>query len=291
MNPLLRDWLLRWEFWPQIILTLLLAGLLYGLGWHRLRCKGARRLASGGRLTSFLLGLFLLGLAMLSAIEVVQELLFSVHMVQHLLITMIGPPLLLLAQPFPIMLWGLPEKPRRAVGMLLAPGARFRQILRRLTSPWLVWAVYVGSLWLWHVPGAYDAALRYETLHIGEHVSFFLSALLFWWHVIGCGPRIHERRSFGFRIGYVLAALVPNEILGVGLSLLNEPIYTHYATVPRPFGLTVLDDQMLGGAIMWVPGGMMYVIAAIALLATGLAEQERREQQRIEQEFGQKEQA
>jgi cytochrome c oxidase assembly factor CtaG len=236
-------------------------------------------------LTSFLIGLVILALAMLSAIEVIQALLFSAHMVQHLLITMVGPPLLVLGNPLPILMWGLPSSLRHTVGKLLAPKASFRRIVRALTQPWIVWALYVGSLWLWHVPGAYDAALRFEVLHVAEHILFFGTALLFWWHIIHLPPRWHGRLSYGFRIGYVLAALIPNEILGVTISLINEPIYTYYISAPRPFNISVLDDQMLGGAIMWVPGGMMYVIAAVALLAHLMAEEERRTMQEIEEQL------
>ncbi len=275
MNPLLKEWLLRWEFWPQIVLLLAGSGLVYGLGWFRLRRRGFTQLAHGGRLTAFLLGLFFLALAMLSAIEVLQDLLFSAHMVQHLFIAMVGPPLLLLGNPFPIMLWGLPAGLRRALGRHLTPQAPFRRAVRRLTPPWPAWGLFVGSQWLWHVPAAYDAALRSEIVHILEHVIFFGTALLFWWHVVHLPPRWHGRLGYGLRLGYTLAALGPNEALGVTLSFLQEPVYTHYTTVARPFPITVLEDQMLGGAIMWVAGGMMYVIAAVALLAMRLSEEER----------------
>jgi cytochrome c oxidase assembly factor CtaG len=116
MSPFVRDWLFQWRFWPQIILSLAGLAFIYGLGWQRLRQKGAYRLANGWRLASFLGGLAALWLAMISFIEVLQEFLFSVHMVQHLLIAMIAPPLLMLADPLPFLLWGLPPNARRAAG-------------------------------------------------------------------------------------------------------------------------------------------------------------------------------
>jgi putative membrane protein len=128
---------------------------------------------------------------------------------------------------------------------------------------------------MWHTPAAYDAALRSELIHILEHSSYFVTAMLFWWHVSGSAPRPHGRLSYGLRMGYLLSALVPNEILGVVISLSGQPIYTHYTSVPRVSGLSVMDDQTLGGALMWVPGGMMYALGAVALLARMLEQEEK----------------
>jgi cytochrome c oxidase assembly factor CtaG len=128
---------------------------------------------------------------------------------------------------------------------------------------------------MWHTPAAYDAALRHEIFHILEHTSYFVTAMLFWWHVSGSAPRLHGRLSYGLRIAYLLSALVPNEILGVVISLAGQPIYKHYLGVPRVSGLSVMDDQTLGGALMWVPGGMMYALGAVVLLARMLDEEEK----------------
>ncbi len=267
--------LLRWDWRPEIILVLAGLGFTYSLGWWRLRRQGHLRLASGWQLAAYLGGLAVLGLALLSPIDTLQSLLFTAHMVQHVLLMMVVPPLLLLAQPFPLVLWGLPAGLRHAVGRLLARSAPFRRGLRRATMPWATWILYVATLWIWHVPAAYDAALRIELLHDLEHLSFFVTALLFWWHVTDAAPHIHELRGCGRRIGYVLAALAQNEILAVGIALTRRPLYTHYTTVPRLWDLSVLEDQMLGGAIMWIPGGMMYAVTAIILLARLLDREER----------------
>jgi putative membrane protein len=275
MSPFIRDWLFQWRFWPQIILSLAGLAFIYGLGWQRLRQKGAYRLANGWRLASFLGGLTALWLAMISFIEVLQEFLFAVHMIQHLLIAMIAPPLLMLADPLPFLLWGLPPNARRAAGSLLASNSPWRAHLKRLSAPWLAWGLFVFFLWMWHTPAAYDAALRSEVFHILEHTSYFVTAMLFWWHVSGSAPRLHGRLSYGLRMGYLLSALIPNEILGVAISLSGQPIYEHYTSVPRVSSLSVLDDQTLGGALMWVPGGMMYALGALVLLARMLDEEEK----------------
>jgi cytochrome c oxidase assembly factor CtaG len=258
---------LHWDWQPAAILVLIVLGGTYCLGWWRLRWQGHTRLANGWRLAAYLSGLAVLGLALLSPIDTLQSLLFSMHMVQHELLMMVAPPLLLLANPFPIALWGMPAGLRRTIGRLLTRKAPFRRVVRRLTAPWVAWALYVATLWIWHAPIAYNAALNDELIHDVEHITFFATALLFWWHVVGAAPRIHGSPGYGVRIGYVLAALVQNEVLAVSISLAHQPLYAYYMTVPRLWDLSVLEDQMLGGAIMWVPGGMMYVLTAIILIA------------------------
>jgi len=276
VDSLLWDTLLQFELWPQIILVLGGTGAVYVVGWRRLRERGFRRLANGWRLVSFLSGLLFLGVAMLSFIEVLQDLLFTVHMVQHILIATIGPLLLLVADPYPVLMWGFPMRVRQALVPIVGRGALGRRLMRRYLGPWVCWGLFVGSLWAWHTPGAYDAALRSEILHLLQHTTYFITALLFWWHVTDATPRIWGRHGYGFRIGYLLAALAQNEVLGVLIALSKEPIYPWYTTVPRLWGLSVMDDQALGGAIMWVPGGMMYALAGVVLLARFLEQEETR---------------
>jgi cytochrome c oxidase assembly factor CtaG len=276
MSPVLIGWLLDWEWRPEVILALGSLGAVYGLGWWRLRRRGHRRLANGWRLAAYLGGLGALALALLSAVDTLQEQLFAMHMVQHKLLTMAAPPLLLLGNPLPFFLWGMPAGFRRAVGRPLARETLFRRGLRRLTAPWAAWALFVVTLWLWHMPAAYDAALRYEFLHDVEHFAFFWTSLLFWWHVTGAAPRVHGSFGYGLRITYVLAALAQNEILGMSIAFAREPLYPYYATAPRLWGLSALDDQKLGGTIMWVVGGEMYVDTVIVLLARLLRQEEKR---------------
>lgn len=285
MSPVLKALLLSWEWRPVVVLVLLVLGGIYSLGWVRLRRQGHRSLANGWRLTAYLSGLAVLGVALLSAIDLLQSLFFSVHMVQHELLMMIAPPLLLLASPFPFFLWGVPASLRRALGTMLHRTALFRRGLRRLTSPWLAWVLYVVTLWFWHAPSAYDLALRYEVIHDLEHLSFFWTALLFWWHVTGATPKVHRVLGYGTRIAYVAAALVQNEVLGVSIALASEPLYTYYTTISRSWGPSVLEDQMLGGAIMWIPGGMMYVVAVIILVARLLEQEEKRVRQAVEHDL------
>lgn len=261
------SWWTTWSWSPEVLLVLLLLASVYTAGWWRLRCQGHRRLASGWRLAAHAGGVGVLALALVSPVDTLGDYLFSAHMVQHELLMMVAPPLLLLGNPFPVALWGMPRGLRWAIGRLMDRRGRFRQWLRHVSAPGMAWLLYVSTLWLWHTPAAYDAALRYEFVHTLEHISFFATALLFWWHVIGTPPHVHGKLGYGRRVGYVLAALAQNEVLAVGISLAREPLYLYYTTVPRIWGLSVLEDQMLGGTIMWIPGGMMYALVAIILIA------------------------
>jgi cytochrome c oxidase assembly factor CtaG len=153
------------------------------------------------------------------------------------------------------------------LGRWLRPGSKVRQIVRSLTTPGLVWAYLVVFMVGWHDPRLYDLTLQSEIVHDLEHITFFGSALLFWWHVIQAAPRIHRRLSKGVRIGFTLSVIPPTAITGAVIALAGEPIYTYYTQVPRIGGMTVLQDQMLGGAIMWIPGSMMYIVAALILIA------------------------
>lgn len=280
LSALLRSWDWRWE----VTLILALAGTVYSRGWLHVRSSqrgrsprqgpsnpqagwtGQKRLATGWRLAAYLGGLAILGLALMSPIDVLGGQLFLMHMVQHLLLVMIAPPLLLIANPFPFFMWGLPARARHAVGRLLNRGSTFRRGLRSLTSPGLVWMVFVATFLGWHDPNAYNAALRNDLVHDLEHLSFFGTGMLFWWLVVGAGPRLRPL-SRGVRLVYVLLTVPVNMAAGVAIAFASQPIYTYYTTVPRLWGLTVMQDQMLGGVIMWIPGSMMYLMAALILIS------------------------
>ena len=277
MDPTLRATLQSWDLRIEIILPLLLAGAFYTRGWRRLRAaRGGGKLATGLRLTAYLTALIVLGLALMSPIDVLGGQFFFMHMIQHLLLVMIIPPLLWLASPLPVGLWGLPASARRQVGAWLKPKSTFRRRLRALTPPGISWMLFVAALLGWHDPGAYQAALRSDQVHDLEHLSFFLTAMLFWWHVIGAAPNVHKRLSRGARIAYVLSVVPPNMFAGITIAFSGQPIYPYYTGVPRLWGISVLNDQQLGGIVMWIPGSMMYIVAALVFIACWLQEEERK---------------
>jgi putative membrane protein len=267
MDPTLIVLLLSWAWRPEIILTLGLAAGLHLTGRWRLKQRSGRRIVAPWRTVSYLSGLAVLGIALMSPIDVLSAQFFFMHMIQHLLLVMVASVLLLIADPMPIMIWGLPSGLRLEAGRLLRPESAFRRTVRSLTTPGLVWLYFVAVLVGWHDPGAYNLALESELVHNLEHITFFGTAMLLWWHVIGSAPHIHKRLSSGVRIGYVLSVVPASAITGVAIAFAGKPIYTYYTTVPRLGTMTVLEDQMLAGVIMWIPGSMMYIIAALVLIA------------------------
>lgn len=271
-SAVLRSWSLR----PIVILPMLLAVGLYTLGWLRLRRLPRRpALASGWRLASYWLGMILVAISLLSPIDTMAGLLFTMHMIQHLLLAMFAPPLIMVADPMPVLVWGLPRAARRPVGRLLfSRRSAIRPIATKLTQPGIMLLLYVVVLWGWHDGNMYNAALRSDLIHDIEHLTFYVTAMLLWWHIVGAGPRFHKRPSRLGRAGLAIAAIPATMVAGVAIAFASTPIYTFYETVPRLWGMSVMTDQQVGGAIMWIPGSMMFLLAAIILIGAWLAAEE-----------------
>lgn len=275
MSPLLRALLTSWDLRPEILLTLAILGGLFTLGWWRIRTRSRQnRLAAPWRLAAYWSGLIILAIALMSGIDILSGQLFFMHMIQHLLLVMIVPPLILLTNPFPFLLWGLPPNARRWVGGLFVRDSGFRNGLKFVTRPQIVWIAFVGLLLMWHDPNLYNLALTSDRAHDLEHLSFFVPGMFFWWNVTGAGPRLHGTLSPLVRIAFVLLAVPPNFLLGAVIGFSTTVIYTFYESVPRFYGISTLADQQLAGFIMWVPGSMMYIIAALVLLATLLGKED-----------------
>ncbi len=257
----------EWNVRPEVLLPLVLMALVFTRGWLMLRSRGARRFATPWRLAAFLGGIVLIALALVSPLDRLGYYLFFVSMIQHLLLLMFAPPLLLLANPLPFVLWALPVRWRKELGRYLARGAFFRAGLRQATKPGLSWMVFVGTLLAWHDATAYDAALRYLWLNDVQNLAFFLTACLFWWHVLDAGPRIHGRFPWITRVVYLIGAVPFNMFLGVALAFSTRPWYRYYTEVPRLWDIPPVRDQAIGGLIMWIPGSMMYLIFALLFIA------------------------
>lgn len=275
MDPIARAAISSWDWRPEVIITILMLGVLFTLGWFRLRAitgpaKSWRSLGARWRPVSYIAGLLVIGFALLSPLDVLVQQLFFMHMIQHLLLIMIAPVLLLLPNPMPFVLWGLPTTARLKVGgwlnHILNKESTIGKILRKLTGPVIVWFIMIAFIIGWHDPNMYNAALRSELVHDIEHITMFTAGMLFWWTVTGAGPRLHKNLSRPAKVAFVLAAIPPNMALGAVLSFNQEPIYSYYSDMPRLWGISVLDDQRLSGIIMWIPGSMMYFMAALALI-------------------------
>lgn len=278
-DPTLRALLGSWHWRPEVLLVLATLGSVYVCGWWRLLEAGHRPLARRARLALYLAGLAAVGLALLSPLDGLAHRLFSAHMIQHLLLIMIAAPLLLLGNPLPACLWGLPRRFRRRVGRLLVRSAPVRRLLWAVTLMPVAWLLFVLNLWLWHLPAAYESALRHHVVHDVEHLAFFGTALLFWWPIIEPAPRLHERIPRGFAILYLIAATGQNTLLGASIALAARVRYPYYAASPPVLGLSPLDDQALAGGIMWT-SGHMYLVPILVVVAKMLDREERLTRQR-----------
>ncbi len=259
-----------WVWRPAVLIPLGALGVLYVRGWWRLgRVPRTRGAAPAWRLAAYLAGLASVVLALCSPLELLSELSFTAHMVQHQLLLMMAPPLLLLAEPFPVTLWGLPPRLRRRVGATVARPGPVRSVLRTLTWMPVAGGLYTLTLWGWHYPLAYEAALRYPVLHDVEHLTFFGTALVFWWPIVNPAPRLRRLTTgvmYGARIGYLILATAQNTLLGAVLGLAERALYPSYAAAPRLLlEWSPVDDQSFGGGVMW-SGSHMFLVAVLVLL-------------------------
>jgi cytochrome c oxidase assembly factor CtaG len=268
------DLLLRvagaWYPRPLVLLLVATLGVLYVRGWWRLRrTPRTRGAAPGWRLLAYLLGLVTIVLALCSPLEVLAELSFTAHMMQHQLLMMTAPPLLLLGAPFPLILWAVTPSLRRRIGGLVARPGPVRRVLATLTWMPVALTLFTVTLWSWHHPILYEAALRYPVLHDLEHLTFFGTAVLFWWPIINPAPRFHHLTSgvmYGARIGYLVLATGQNTLLGAVFGMAERVFYPSYAAAPQLLvDWSPLDDQSFGGGVMW-SASHMFLLAILILL-------------------------
>jgi len=255
--------LASWAFLPWPAFGLAVTALIYLRGWVKLHRQVPARFGAS-QLFSFLAGLAAIYLSLASPLDAFASFLLTAHMVQHLLLTMVAPPLILIGSPQLPLLCGLP---RRLVSEALRPFLHWRLLKRlvdRLMHPAVCWLLFILSNILWHIPDFYELALRSSGWHKVEHFFFLTTALLFWWHVVQPWPS----RGYWPRwamIPYLLLADLQNTILAAFLSFYDRVAYPTYASAPR-FGLSPMADQATAGAIMWVPGSVAFLVPA-ALIA------------------------
>jgi cytochrome c oxidase assembly factor CtaG/ferredoxin len=246
------------QLWPTVGLILL--AVVYFRGWLKLRKQVPHRF-DGWRLASFLGGVGVVFLALDSPLDTFSNLLLQVHMIQHLLLMMIAPPLLLLANPFLPLLTGLPRPiVREAIRPFLVWNV-CKRFGRWLTHPKVTWILFVVLTLGWHAPPLYELTLRSPTWHIVEHACFLGSGTLFWWPVIQPWPSRPQWPEWAI-IPYLLLADVQNTVLSAFLTFSDRVVYPTYSSVPQFPGMNPLSDQHAAGAIMWVPGSIFYLIPA-----------------------------
>jgi putative membrane protein len=250
-----------WNLDPVLLGGVLLAAWAYRRG----QAGGPRREVDTWRARWFTLALVALAVALVSPLDAASTALASAHMVQHLLLVLVAAPLLALSAPASALLRGSPLAVRRASGRWRRRLGLTHRNLAVLRHPAVVWLLHVGVLWFWHAALPYDAALASEPLHLLEHASFLVTAVLFWRVLIS--PRGRGQVSPGLGVLLVFAMAMQSVVLSALLTFARTPWYSGYADTTAPWGLDPLADQQLAGVIMWIPAGGIYLVAALALLA------------------------
>ncbi|HLI61229.1 MAG TPA: cytochrome c oxidase assembly protein [Solirubrobacteraceae bacterium] len=245
-----------WSVQPPLAYVVA-AALLYGLGGTRY--SRAARTRERWREAAFALGLVTIVLALESPLDGYADRLFWMHMLQHVMLLSVAPPLILLGRPWPRMWLGLPVGLRTTVGRTLAR-ARWTAGVRWLARPRQAWGLFNATLIGWHIPAAYDVTLRNQSIHDLEHAMFFFTGLLFWAHIVDPGP-LRARLSWPLRLAYLVGSMVVGWMLAVTLVMVSHPIYSPYAAVGhRPGGISALNDQQLAAGVMWVIGSLPYSV-------------------------------
>jgi putative membrane protein len=262
-----------WSFEPGVVLSLALTGWLYLRGVRALwRNAGRGHGVRVWEVSCFGGGWLALVVALISPLHRLGGVLFSAHMAQHELLMVTAAPLLVLGRPIVPFLWAIPLSWRRTIGAWSAR-APVRGTWELLTLPIVAWVIHAIAIWVWHAPALFQATVTSELIHTLQHVSFLGSALLFWWALL---KGREGRLGLPTAVVYLFTTSVHTTILGALLALSSTVWYPIYRASTAPWGLTPLEDQQLAGLIMWVPAGMVYLIAALAIAGSWLRDPVRR---------------
>jgi cytochrome c oxidase assembly factor CtaG len=260
-----------WTIDPWIVLPLVTLTVLYCVGAAKLAGRSRRPGGVRNRISLYSVGTLTLAGALLSPLHWLGEHLFTFHMIEHEIVMAMSAPLIVLARPIGILLWGLPGKARRAAGLMMHAS------LVRRPWDWCTGAtnatiVHGVAIWAWHVPTLFDAAVTNPTLHRLQHLSFFATAILFWW-------AIFWRSDYGSSAWHLFLTMVHTSILGALMALAPRVLYIAQTQTAMAWGLTPLEDQQLAGMIMWVPAGTIYAAAAMTMLALWIRDSSKRRAQ------------
>ncbi|SAK45426.1 membrane protein [Caballeronia catudaia] len=266
---------LAWTFEPWVVVALAVSLALYVAGYWRLRTRGAQgRKRRAARLAAFGIGWITLGVALVSPLHALSEWLFSAHMLQHELFMLVAAPLLVIGRPLAVWLWAFPASARTRLGA----AARSRWIKlpwRWLTLPAVAWTLHAAALWCWHAPRFFEAALARPGIHTLQHASFLASALLFWWTVFGRASDA-QGSSNAHAMLSLFTTMVHTGALGALLTLAPGVWYPSCIETTLALGSDPLQDQQLGGLVMWVPGGLAYLVGGLLVGARWLARRPQR---------------
>lgn len=246
-----------WAPHPSVVI----GSLALLLGYALAADVGRRSPACSSRFWLFAIGDLVLVLALISPLDTLGDsYLFSAHMLQHILLIQVVPPLLLLGLTAELVERALR---RPALG----------RIERALGRPLLAWTLGIGTVWIWHLPALYDAALASESVHVLQHLCFLLTSTIFWWPVLT--PQADRRLGLPASILYLVGASFSGSVLGILIAFAPAGLYAGYQhpldalgllqTIRHDWGIDAASDQQIGGLLMWIPGGIAYLVATIGI--------------------------
>ena len=243
---------LAWSLHPSVLLGTGILGALYFYGIGPWRRRRGLPPAPAWKVASFCGALLVLLVSLNGPVhDLSDDYLFAAHMVQHMLLMLVFPPLLIAGTP----------------GWLLRPLLRppaVHRVARVLTQPLVAAVLFSFTFAVWHLPSVYNLMASDHDVHIVAHLLFMATAVLMWWPVIGPVPEL-PRLGHGPGMLYLFLVGIPMQLVAAMISLADQVIYPWYSAAPRTWGLSPLDDQQLGGLIMWVPGNL-YMFLAIGVL-------------------------
>lgn len=273
--PRFPDVLLAWGLDPLPVLGVAAALLAYGWAVRRVNAAHPRNRVRGLAITCWVAGCAALLIALASPIEAYEGTLFSVHMVQHLILEFLAAPLLLAGRPITLALRAATPIVRRRLLSILQS-----RPMHLVSHPIIAWVLFAAVNWGWHFSALYDAALESAPIHYAQHASFLGAALLFWWPVLGADPS-PWRLPHPARLLYLFLALPQNSFLGVALLTAGGVLYPHYLTNVREWGPTPLADQQAGALLMWTVGDLAF-LAGVAVVVAGWMRLDERRAQRLD---------
>jgi putative membrane protein len=255
---------LGWTLDPSVTVPLLLTLILYVLGFARLWARSAQGRSALRRSAAFFVsGWATLATAIVSPLHEAGERSFTMHMIEHEIIMLAAALLLVLSRPGPVLLWAFPAGARQAMAGLGRAGWA-TSLWRSLTNPIVATALQAAAMWLWHMPSLFDRALAHEGWHVAQHLSFLVTALIFWW-AMAHGRA--GRHGFGVSAICLFVTSMIGGALGALMTFSASPWYKGYAAMGMtPIGLSPVEDQQLAGLLMWIPGGLVHAGAALFFL-------------------------
>jgi putative membrane protein len=251
-----------WSFEPVVVCGLAVTALLFAFGVYRVWTNAAPgRGISKLEVVAFAGGWFSLVIALVSPLHAWGSVLFSAHMGQHEVLMLIAAPLLVLGRPLLVFMWAAPKNLQVPIARVVKTKT-VRRIWTFISIPIVAWLLHAIALWVWHIPRLFEAVFRSDLVHTCQHLSFLLSALLFWWSIIH-GPQ--GVKGYGAGLLYLFTTSLHSGLLGALLSLTNVVWYPSYIGSTGAWGFTPLEDQQLGGLIMWIPASFVYLGAGLVM--------------------------